>query len=81
MKIELSDERRIEFINRLQGLFRDEFDDSLSQFRANEIANLCLKTLCPTVYNQAVQDVRAHLQIKIDDLDGDVYADVEITGP
>ena len=36
-----------------------------------------LKTLGPAVYNQAVQDVRAHMQVKLDDLDGEVFADGE----
>jgi uncharacterized protein (DUF2164 family) len=36
-----------------------------------------MKSLCPAVYNQAVQDVRAHLQRKLDDLDGEVYVDAE----
>jgi uncharacterized protein (DUF2164 family) len=31
--------------------------------------------LAPDIYNQAVQDVRAHLQAKLDDLDGEVFAD------
>jgi uncharacterized protein (DUF2164 family) len=31
--------------------------------------------LGPAVYNQAVQDVRAHLQTKLDDLDGEVHAE------
>ena len=34
-----------------------------------------LKTLGPAVYNQAVQDVRAHFQTKLDDLEGEVYVD------
>ena len=34
-----------------------------------------LETLGPGIYNQAVQDVRANLQSKLDDLDGEVYVD------
>lgn len=75
MPIDLSDERQAEFKNRLQALFRSEFDETLSDFRADEVLKLFLTTLGPAVYNQAVQDVRAHLQTKLDDLEGDVYAD------
>lgn len=75
MRIDLSDERTAEFTRQLQDLFRDEFDEDLSEFRAIEILDLFVKTLAPAVYNQAVQDVRAHLQAKLDDLDGEVYAD------
>ncbi|CAN0605206.1 unnamed protein product [Ectocarpus sp. 12 AP-2014] len=75
MQIELTDVRKALFTGQLQSLFRDEFDEELSEFRANEILELAIKTLCPDVYNQAVQDVRAHLQVKLDDLDGEVYVD------
>lgn len=74
-KIELSDERRDALVAHLQRLFSTEFDESLSEFRAAEILDFMLKTLAPTVYNQAVEDVRAHLQAKLDDLAGEVYVD------
>lgn len=74
-QIDLSDERRERLIGQLQTLFASEFDETLSEFRAGEILDLMLKTLGPGIYNQAVQDVRAHLQTRLDDLDGEVYVD------
>lgn len=74
-KITLSDERRARLIGQLQTLFAAEFDETLSEFRAEQIVNLMLTTLGPGIYNQAVQDVRGHLQTKLDDLDGEVYVD------
>lgn len=76
MKIELADDKKTEFLSKLNELFEDEFDLKLSEFRAQEVLKLCTQTLCPAVYNQAVQDVRDHLQIKLDDLDGEVYVDI-----
>lgn len=73
--IELSVERREALVQHLQSLFTSSFDERLSEFRAEEILDLMLKTLGPEVYNQAVSDVRAHLQSKLDDLDGEVYLD------
>ena len=75
MQINLSDDRRADFKSRLQGLFLNDFDDPLSDYRADEVLKLFLTTLGPAVYNQAVQDVRAHLQTKLDDLDGEIYVD------
>jgi len=72
--IKVSDERRAALVGHLQTLFRDSFDEDVSGFRAGEIVDHMLKTLGPTVYNQAVQDVRAHLQGGLDDLVGEVYA-------
>lgn len=74
-KITLSDERRARLVGQLRTLFAAEFDETLSEFRAEQIVNLMLTTLGPGIYNQAVQDVRGHLQTKLDDLDGEVYVD------
>ncbi|MEL6857126.1 MAG: DUF2164 domain-containing protein [Pseudomonadota bacterium] len=73
--ITLTDDRRQRLVGQLQSLFQSEFDETLSEFRAEQILDLMLTTLGPGVYNQAVQDVRAHLQSKLDDLDGEVYVD------
>lgn len=75
MKIELSEDKKSEFTGKLITLFQDEFDLELSDFRAGEVLQLCTNILCPAVYNQAVQDVRDHMQIKLDDLDGEIYVD------
>ena len=74
-QITLSPEQRERLTGQLQTLFQAEFDESLSAFRAEQGLDLMLKTLGPGIYNQAVQDVRAHLQSKLDDLDGEVYVD------
>lgn len=74
-KITLSEDRRARLIGQLQTLFDREFDESLSDFRAEQVLDLMLVTLGPGIYNQAVQDVRAHFQSKLDDLDGEVYVD------
>lgn len=74
----LSDERREALRGHLQTLFQTEFDETLSDFRADDIIDLMLGKLGPSVYNQAVADVRAHLQGKLDDLDGEVWIDEEL---
>lgn len=74
-EIRLTADRKDRLIGQLQSLFEREFDETLSAFRAEQILDLMLSTLGPGIYNQAVQDVRAHLQSKLDDLDGEVYVD------
>ncbi|MEM9421826.1 MAG: DUF2164 domain-containing protein, partial [Pseudomonadota bacterium] len=71
MPINLDDDQKTAFLRDLQVHFQEEFDEPLSEFRAEAVLSLALKTLAPAVYNQAVQDVRAHLQVKLDDLDGE----------
>ncbi len=75
MATALEPQRRTRVVAQLQQLFAKEFDEKLSDFQANAVVDLMLKTLGPAVYNQAVQDVRAHMQVKLDDLDGEVFAD------
>lgn len=74
-KIELDTKHQKALSDRLQYLFATEFDETISDFRAEQLLDVLIKALGPTIYNQAVQDVRAHLQSKLDDLDGEIYID------
>lgn len=78
MDIKLDPATRQRVAARLQLLFSKEFDEKLSDFRASEIVDLMLLTLGPAIYNQGVQDARAHMQTKLDDLEGEVYADGDV---
>ena len=73
MAVKLDEARRAQLIAEFQAHFRQNFDEQLSEFRAAEIMEFFLGALGPQVYNQAVQDARAYLQQKLDDLDGEVY--------
>lgn len=75
MKIELDEERRDGMRRALQAHYKVELDEDLSDFQAETVLDVVLAAVAPEVYNQAVQDVRAHLQAKLDDLDGEVYLD------
>ena len=73
MTLNLDDERRALLVANLQTFFREKFDEDFSAFRAEEVLDFFLGALGPQVYNQAVQDARAFLQHKLDDLEGEVY--------
>jgi uncharacterized protein (DUF2164 family) len=75
MKIELDEGRRAGLRRALQAHYTVEFDETLSDFKAETLLDIVMSAVAPEVYNQAVQDVRAHLQSKLDDLDGEVYLD------
>ena len=74
MGIELADDRRQRLIVRVQGFYLQEFDEEISPFRAEQILEFFLGALGPQLYNQAVQDARAFVQRRLDELDGEVYA-------
>lgn len=73
MPLHLDDERRDHLVANLQGFYLTEFDEELSAFRAERLLDFVLSALGPPIYNQAVQDARAFMQRKLDDLDGEVY--------
>lgn len=74
MGMDISDDRRKQLVLDLEGFFLAEFDETISPFRAEQLLDFFLQALGPHVYNQAVQDARAYMQGKLDDLEGEVFA-------
>lgn len=74
MTISLSEERREQLILGMKGFYLEEFDEEISAFRAERLLDFAIRSIGPHVYNQAVQDARAFMQRKLDDLDGEVSA-------
>lgn len=77
-KPELSEERRAQIVAALQGYFQGEFDETLSEFRADELVSFMLDQIGPSLYNQAIQDARGYLAEKLDDLDTEFTLSEEI---
>ena len=73
MRIQLSEERRELLSAAIQQMFLEEFERDLSEFQAQRLIDFFMSQLGPPVYNQAIQDARAYIQLKLDDLDGEVY--------
>ena len=73
MRIRLTEERREAILGALRGFYTDVFDEELSAFRAEQILRFFVKTLGPPVYNQAIQDARAFVHEKLEDLDAVFY--------
>ena len=73
MRIRLDEERKSALIRSLQDFFRENFDEELSPFRAQQILDFFMKALGPQVYNQAIQDARGFMQEKLEDLDAEFY--------
>lgn len=73
MALELAPDRRIRTISLLRTFYLEELDEDLSEFRADQLLDFVLEVIGPQIYNQAVQDARGYMQLKLDDLDGDVH--------
>jgi uncharacterized protein (DUF2164 family) len=72
-RIKLSDERRSDLVAMIQHFVSSEFDQTLSEFQAQQLLDFFVRHLGAPAYNQAVQDVRAFLQDKVSDLDVEFY--------
>ena len=73
MRIRLSDDRRARVLAALKRHFNEEFDDPISDFRANGLLDLCLRELGPPVYNQGVRDACGYIQEKLADIEGEIH--------
>ena len=73
MTIQIDDDRRAALLSRIQSFFREEFDEEMSEFRASSLLDFFADALGPQIYNQAVQDARAFMLQRLEDLEGDVY--------
>jgi uncharacterized protein (DUF2164 family) len=71
----LSPDRRTRLVAELRKLASQDFDIPLSDFQAGELLDRMTALIGPAVYNEAVQDVRLHLQRRLDDLDGEVFVE------
>ena len=68
-RIHLAEERQRALLDSLARFYREAFDEDLSRFRAERLLEFFLKTLAPPVYNQAIQDARAFMAEKLEDLE------------
>lgn len=73
MRIKLSDEARKRLITNIQRFLGAEFELQLSEFQASGLLDFLVRELGAPVYNQAIQDARAFVQAKLDDLEGEFY--------
>jgi uncharacterized protein (DUF2164 family) len=71
--IKLTDERRERVLNAATKFFAENFDEELSEFRREVLLDFFIKELGAPVYNQAIQDVRAAMQEKLQDLEGEFH--------
>jgi uncharacterized protein (DUF2164 family) len=72
-RIRLSDDRRQQLLAALKRYFDAEFDEPLSDFRAEGLLDFFVGALGPPIYNQGVRDTASYIQAKLADIEGDVY--------
>ena len=73
MHIRLSPERRANLLQSIKAHFASEFDERLSDFRAEALLDFFVRRLGPPVYNQGVRDAAGFMQDKLSDIEGEIY--------
>lgn len=73
MRIKLSPDRRAALVRAIKAHFKTEFDDTLSDFRAEALLDFFVRELGPPVYNQGVRDATGYVQNKLADIEGDIF--------
>jgi len=73
MRIQLSADRRGQLLRALKDYVAAEFDEPLSDFRAEQLLDFFIRELGPPVYNQGVRDAAGFMQQKLGDIEGEVY--------
>jgi len=73
MRVKLSEERQQELVESFQSFCRSEFEDEVSELKAQRVLEYLVVRLGPPVYNQAIRDAHSFLQEKLQDLEGEFY--------
>jgi len=69
MKIKLSPQQKTLLRQKLIVMFRDDFDEELSDFKADQILDAFIEKLGPGIYNAAIEDMKIYLMNRIEDID------------
>lgn len=72
-RIKLSNDRRAALLKLLKGFYKENFDEEVSEYRAERLLDFFIKQLGPPIYNQAIADARAFMFEKLEDLDVEFY--------
>jgi len=73
--IELPKQQRADAIASLQRYFEENLSEPIGDMPAGLLLNFILEEIGPAIYNRAVIDAQARLQLQISDLAGELYAD------
>jgi len=73
--IELSKQHRADAIASIQRYFEENLSEPIGDLPAGLLLNYLLEEIGPAIYNKALADAQAHLQLQLSDLTANLYAD------
>ena len=75
MNIELSKHIRTDAIASIQRYFAENMSEPIGELPAGLLLNFFLEEIGPSIYNKAIADAQERMQLRISDLNGELYAD------
>jgi uncharacterized protein (DUF2164 family) len=71
--IEISKEQRKVAIASIQRYLAENLETTIGELPAGLLLNFFLEEIGPAIYNQAVKDAQTRVQMRVADLDGDLF--------
>ena len=73
MTIEISSDATNVALNSIQRYFSETMDEPIGRLEAGSLLSFFLKEIGPVIYNKAIGDAQEHLQVRVAELDVEVY--------
>jgi len=73
--IELKKQARTDAVASLKKYFDEEMREPIGDLRAGLLLDFLLEEIGPAIYNQAIGDAQARIAARVQDLEGELYAD------
>lgn len=73
MTIEIRKDVQARMTASIQRYFRENMDEPIGNLAADALLAFFVRELGPVIYNQAVADVQQRLQLRVMEIDGEVY--------
>lgn len=75
MNLNLAKQTRADAIASLQRYFQENMPEPLGDLPAGLLLDFFVEEIGPAIYNQAIADAQARLQMRVSDLNGELFAD------
>lgn len=73
--IDIPKQKRADAIASIQRYFEENLSEPIGDLPAGLFLNFLLEEIGPAIYNQAITDAQTRLQLRVSDLNGELYAD------
>lgn len=73
--IELPKQVRADAIASIQRYFEENMPEPIGELPAGLLLNFFIEEIGPVIYNHAISEAQTHMQQRVADLNGELYAD------